>query len=89
MYVASEKELKELNKKLYNEIKTQKGNIISLTQTIVQLRQDSAILKRYLVKKDSTIQKLLQPDENTYIAPWQLTYRYDSTNFDVFTGRHI
>jgi hypothetical protein len=86
-YVASEKELKDLNKKLYDEVKAQKGRVISLTDAIIQLRQDSTTLRKYLVEKDSIIQKLLKIDDNTYVAPWSLTYKYDSTNFDVFTGR--
>lgn len=86
-FVASEKELKELNKKLYDEVKDQKGRVIALTDAIVQLRQDSATLKKYLVEKDKIIKKLLQPDENTYIAPWSLTYKYDSVNYDVFAGK--
>lgn len=85
-FVASEKELKELNKKLYDEVKAQKGRVISLTDAIVQLRQDSATLKKYLVEKDKVIEKLLQPDENTYLAPWTLTYKYDSVNYDIFSG---
>ena len=86
-YIASEKELKELNKKLYDKIKEQSGDIFSLNNVIVQLRQDSTILRKYLVEKDKVIERLLKIDENTYAAPWSLTYRYDSLNYDVFTGR--
>ena len=86
-YIASEKELKELNKSLYDKIKQQSGDIFSLNNAIIQLRLDSAMLSKYLVEKDKVIQRLLKLDENTYAAPWSLSYRYDSLNYDVFTGR--
>lgn len=87
IYIASEKELKDLNRDLYNRIKEQDGRIISLGEAIIQLKQDSATLARYLVEKEKLIEELQKVDENTYAAPWELTYRYDSTNFDVFTGK--
>lgn len=86
-YIATEKELKTLNKDLWERVKAQDGKIISLNHTIVQLVQDSATLKKYLKEKDKLIQKLLKIDSSTYVAPWKLTYKYDSTNFDVFTGK--
>ena len=86
-YIATEKELKTLNKDLWERVKGQEGKIISLNHVIVQLQQDSSTLKKYLIEKDKIIQKLLKVDENTYAAPWSLTYKYDSTNFDVFTGK--
>ena len=33
------------------------------------------------------IERLLKIDSNTYAAPWSLTYKYDSANFDIFTGK--
>jgi len=87
IYIASEKELKDLNRDLYDRIKEQDGRIISLGEAIVQLKQDSAILARYLVEKEKIISDLKKVDENTYVAPWSLRYQYDSLNFDVFTGR--
>jgi len=86
-FIASEKELKSLNRDLYDRIKAQDGKIVSLTHAIVQLQQDSATLKKYLIEKDKRIEKLLEIDNNLYAAPWELTYKYDSTNFDIFTGK--
>lgn len=87
IFIASEKELKELNKALYDKVKAQEGRIIDLNTAVIQLKQDSATLRKYLVEKDKVIERLKKIDENTYAAPWSLTYRYDSLNFDVFTGR--
>jgi energy-coupling factor transporter transmembrane protein EcfT len=86
-YIASEKELKTLNRELYDRIKEQDGKIISLGHAIIQLKQDSLTLEKYLVEKDKLIEHLLKIDDHTYVAPWTLKYQYDSTNFDIFTGK--
>jgi hypothetical protein len=86
-FIASEKQLKDLNKDLANRVKAMDGDVLFLTHTIVQLRQDSAMLAKYLVDKDKLIEKLLKIDDHTYAAPWTLPFKYDSTNFDIFTGK--
>lgn len=86
-YIASEKELKELNEDLWKRIKAQDGKILSLNYVIIQLKQDSATLKKYLVEKDKVIERLTKIDSATYAAPWSLTYKYDKNNFDIFTGK--
>jgi len=86
-YIATEKELKTLNKNLWDKVQAQDGKIISLNHVIIQLVQDTATLRKYLVEKDKVIEKLLKIDSNTYVAPWSMTYKYDSTNYDIFTGK--
>ena len=88
-YIATEKELKTLNKQLWDRIKAQDGQIISLSHSIILLKQDSAMLAKYIVEKDKLIEKLTQIDSNTYAAPWKLTYVYDkdTSNYDVFKGK--
>lgn len=86
-YITTEKELKTLNKDLWDRVQGQDGKILSLNHVIVQLIQDTAELRKYLVEKDKIIQKLLKIDDNTYAAPWSITYKYDSTNFDIFSGK--
>lgn len=88
-YIATEKELKILNEDLWRRVKAQNGEIISLNHSIIMLIQDTTLLRKYLVEKDKLIEKLLKIDENTYAAPWSLSYKYDSTNFDKFSGRTI
>lgn len=85
-FIASEKQLKDLNRSLYDRIKRQEDRIISLNRSIIQLVQDTNQLRRYLVKSDSLINSILQIDENNYLAQWNLKYVYDSTNFDIFSG---
>ena len=86
-YISTEKELKTINKKLYDIVNAQKGDIISLNHVIVQLVQDTTLLKKYIKEKDKKIGELLLIGKDTYVAPWSLTFVYDSTNFDVFTGK--
>jgi len=86
-YVASVKDLKELNEDLWRRVKAQDGEVVFLNRVIMQLKQDSAQLANALDEKNKVIEKLLQIDENTYIAGWTLPFKYDSTNFDVFKGR--
>lgn len=86
-YIATEKELKTLNKDLWDRVKGQDGKIISLNHVIVQLVQDSTELRKWLIEKDKQIEELIKIDSNTYVAPWKLTYQYDSTNFDIFSGK--
>lgn len=86
-YIATEKELKKLNKGLWDEVNAQKGQVISLTNLVIQLRQDSTELAKTIDHLNTVIGLMQQIDDSTYIAPWTLAYTYDSTNFDVFRGR--
>ena len=86
-YISTEKELKSINKDLWERVKGQSGDIISLNHVIIQLRQDSIQLQKWLKEKDKIIGELTTIDSNTYAAPWVLPYVYDSTNFDIISGR--
>lgn len=87
IYIASEKELKELNKELWEKLQHQNGKVLDLTNAIIVLKQDSATLAKALVEKDKIIEKLKKIDDNTYTAGWTLPFKYDSTNFTVLKGR--
>ena len=86
-YVASEKELKNLNTDLYNEVKAQQGKVVSLNKALIQLRQDTAMLHSHIDYLNSIIGKPVKVDSNTYLLPWTLAYKYDSLNWDRFEGR--
>jgi hypothetical protein len=86
-YIASKKELEELNKELYDLVEAQEGDVISLTDAIIQLRQDSVWFQNHIKDLEKKIEDLVKIDENTYAAPWTLRYQYDSLNFDSFSGR--
>jgi hypothetical protein len=85
--IADKKTLKDLNEDLFRRFEEQEGKVIDLTHAVIQLRQDSTDLRKYLVEREKVIEKLLKIDDHTYAAPWTLTYKYDSTNFDIFKGR--
>ena len=86
-YIATEKDLKKLNKGLWDEVHAQKGKVISLTNLVVVLRQDSTELAKTIDKLHTIIGAMGRIDDSTFVAPWTLAYTYDSTNFDVFRGR--
>ncbi len=82
-YVASEKELKSLNKDLYIDVKNQKGKVITLNNIVIELKQDTSELRKYIRNlKD----KVVQVNDSTYDLRWVLYYDYDSINFDRFRG---
>jgi len=83
-FISSEKELKDLNKTLYNDLKIQKGKVISLSHVILILKQDSTELSNYLVNSNNS--KPIKENDSTFILPWYLSYKYDSSNYDIFNG---
>jgi hypothetical protein len=87
VFVTDMKDLKKLNKDLYDRIKAQDGKILDLNHAVIVLKQDSIMLRKALVEKDKIIEKLTKIDSNTYAAGWTLPFRYDSTNFTVLKGR--
>ena len=85
--ISSIRDLKELNRSLYDKVKSQDGKIISLNNAVIRLVQDSATLAKYLSEKEKLIAKLVKIDDHTYMAAWTLPYKYDSLNFDIFSGK--
>lgn len=86
-YIATEKDLKLLNKSLWDEVTAQKGKVISLTNLIVVLKQDSTELAKTIDKLNTIIGSMQKINDSTFAAPWTLAFTYDSANYDVFKGR--
>jgi hypothetical protein len=86
-YIATEKELKSLSNKLWQEVNDQKGKVISLTNVVIRLQQDSIQLQKTIDHLRTVIGELRKINDSTYEAPWTLAYTYDSLNYDVFAGR--
>jgi hypothetical protein len=85
-YVATEKELKDLNKSLYRKIEQQEGEIVSLNSIVFRLKQDTTELRRYI---NDLITEYGVPEainDSTYIIPWTLAYDYGKNNYDIFKG---
>jgi len=86
-YIATEKELKTLNKGLWDKVQAQDGKIISLNHVLARIQQDSAQLKEYINELETIIGQLQEIDSVTYVAPWTLAFSYDSLNYDTFVGK--
>lgn len=78
-YIASEKELKDLNRELYDKVKKQEGQILTLTNTVVTMKQDSASLAG-LVDSLNVVIGELKKDGDKYTAPWSIAYKFDEKN---------
>lgn len=78
-YISSEKELKDLNRELYDEVRKQKGQILMLSNTIVTMRQDSASLAEHVDSLEVLIGEL-KKDGDKYTAPWSIAYNFDEKN---------
>jgi len=86
-FIASEKDLKKLNKELYDKVHAQDGQILSLNHVIVVLKQDTATLRKTLDEKNKIIEGMYQINDSTFVAGWTLPFKYDANNFDQFTGK--
>lgn len=83
--ILSVKELKKENRDLYDMIKNQKGSIISLNTVILNLKQDTAILREKLRKNNT--QPPTKINDSTWVVNWNLQYNWDKTNYDNYVGR--
>jgi type II secretory pathway pseudopilin PulG len=86
-FVATQKELKSLNADLYNQVKAQKGNVLSLSNVILKLTQDTVQLRKYLNQALSQSNQTIPIGNNKYSFLWTLKFTYDVDNFDLFQGK--
>lgn len=86
-YIASEKELKKLNTDLWQQVNDQKGKVITLSNVVIRLKQDSTELAKNVDKLKTYIGELVKIDTNHFEAPWVLAEKYDDNNFFSVTGR--
>jgi hypothetical protein len=88
-YVATEDDLRKYNQRLYNEVKEQKGHVITLNNTVIQLEQDKVMLRKYIDKLKSEMDSMTKLNDSTWMNKWTLAYKYDSLNSDYFEGTTI
>jgi len=88
-FIASEKELKRLNKDLYDELQKQKGKVISLNKIVILLQQNTTDLRKYIAHLKDLLEEPIKLNDSTYLVPWTLNYIYDkdTTNYDLFKGQ--
>jgi hypothetical protein len=80
--IATEKELRELNKDLAGEIKKQKGKVLQLTQTNAELRTTIAGLKTELEEEtltDNVLQRITIASGPIWPKTYRLKWAYDTT----------
>jgi len=85
-YESHAEELEQYNKALANDVKKEKGKIITYSNLVFRLRQDSTAL----AKQVNELKKLLEStkvNDSTWNMDWTLPFVYDSLNYDIFHGR--
>lgn len=86
-YISTTKDLKGVNRELFDKAKYQDGKLITLSSTVIRLTQTETDLQNYIDELRNKFDSVTQISEDTYVIPWQLAYLYDSTNFDTFIGK--
>lgn len=81
--IMTEKELKKKNKELYDKVQQQSGNIISLNTTLIQLKQDTTMLRNKLKGMGGVTTAI---DSTTFRTDWELVYDWDKQNYDIYKG---
>jgi len=89
IWILSEKELKKQNKELYDEVKNQNGQIISLNNTIFKLVQDTILLHDSISYLRTMIGEAEKLNGTKWNLPWELQYVWDEKNHDNFKGHTI
>jgi hypothetical protein len=87
IYILTEKELKKENKELFDKVKAQSGQIISLNNVVFSLKQDTTILHDSIRYLKAIIGNAVQLDATSWVMPWTLEYKWDENNYDIFKGR--
>lgn len=85
-YLANINELKEFNKGLADQVAAQKGKVITLNNIVFQLKQDTADLREF-IRNLPDPEPPVQDDDSTWTVSWSSAYVYDSTNYDLYSGR--
>ncbi len=86
-YIATQKELKDINNDLYEQVKKEKGQVISLTNAVIELRQTEKELKNHINYLESRMDNPIKINDSLFIIPWGLKYDWDNVNNDFFGGR--
>lgn len=89
VWILSEKELKDRNRELYDMVREQNGQIISLNNAILSIEQDYKILQDSIKYLNSVIGEAVQLEDGTWRIPWTLEYNWDDKNYDFFKGHTI
>ena len=83
-WIISEKDLRDSNNFLSDEVDKTKGKVVTLNRLVFKLKQDTIMLRNALKKSHQEAPEQL--NDSTYNIPWNLFYAYDSVNNDYFEG---
>lgn len=86
-YEGHAKELEQYNKELADEVKSEKGKVVTYSNLVFRLRQDSTDLANKLDSLRAVYEKPVKVNDSTWNVDWILPFVYDSVNYDIFTGR--
>lgn len=89
VWILTEKQLKEKNSELYALSKEQSGKLISLNNVIFRLRQDTTLLHDSIKYLHSIIGEAQYMENNNWNLPWELSYKWDDDNYDIFKGHTL
>jgi len=90
-FMATEKELKDLNSDLAKRVSEQKGKVVTLNRIVFNLTQERDELQRWKDDHPPVVAPPSQVNDSTWNVPWSAKYVYDSTgvdtsNYDIYAG---
>ena len=86
IWISTEKQLKQQNKDLYDMVQNQKGKLISLNNSLLNLYQDTTLLHDSIRYFHSITLQAEQLNKTDWEIPWDLNYKWDDKNYDIFKG---
>ena len=85
-YKADYKELKYFNAVLANQVKKEKGKVITLNNIVFSLKQDREDLKKFIDSLKTIINQPIQLNDSSWVINWDLNYFYNKDNYDKYSG---
>lgn len=85
-FLADANELKDLNEALSDEVKDQKGKVVTLNRIVFNLKQDTSDLKES-IRNLPDPEPPVQDDDSSWTVSWSTAYVYDSINYDRYDGK--
>jgi len=86
IWILTKNELKKTNKELYKLVTNQNGKIISLNTSLIRLYQDTLLLHDSIKYLHTIAYKAIKLNNSEWSIPWELNYKWDSKNYDIFKG---
>jgi len=88
-FLATSKELKEFNLNLSNQLKKERGKVITYSNIIFELNQNYTDLQKTFDSLKAEFNKPIQTNDSTWNVTWTLPFMYDSLNYDIFEGTTV